>query len=780
MNEITVQEQLLSGVNLLVDTVKITLGTKGKTVMFNKFRDFDDTEGYPVLTKDGVTVAKQVKSTNPVEELAIQVVRESAQKTVEASGDGPQPLYSKVLTPQGFVDMGSLKMGQEICGTNGSTQIIEGIFPKGEKEIYEVHFKYGRIVECCEDHLWNITTIQGINKTLSLKDIIESNTVEKIDNRGYKRHNFFVPRTYVDFSVKVLPVDPYLLGTLSSTKFIPKEYLYSSLEQRKQLLQGLIDTDGHINNRNLFEYCTESIELRDGFLELCRGLGIATRNKLHHIIDKDSHSNTSIYRITQLKGCKYGDSIEKILPKGEKTEMQCIKVSNPDQLYITDNYIVTHNTTSTCILAQSIIQQGFELLNKGMSSWEFNRYADEAMIDVVQQIRNHSFPVEGSLEVIEKLAGISSNEPYIGKLIRDIIEEVGVYADIEPKRTQNYVTDVELVKGMKLHKGYFAPFMCTDMDKLEFHADTGCYVLIFDGIIRDYNDIAEYVRLATTDTGDPIPILIFADDIATTALNRLQGLMKYSPRPMMIVEHDGFGDRKIELMNDISIVTGGFIVDVDTKSKSPKDMMGWCEEVLVNQKYSCLFRGTVDEEALEQEVKNIQRKIEVGNLEKSDAKFYNKRLANLIGGIAVINVGGKTRVEMEETYTRIEDAVLAVRSALRDGVTIGGGYTWIKIMNKLYDDNNHPAYNAIVSSLAAIPYQLLLNAGESTVSDELFEMCIEKDRAYDLSDSKFYDIKDYQVFDASSVLVDSVINAVAVSKSILSIGRVISNGTVYI
>ena len=142
------KDKLLNGVNYIGDMVKVTLGAKGKNVLFrNKMT------GKATITKDGVTVARQLLSDDIVENMAIEIVREAAEKTVKSSGDGPQPLYAKILTPNGFTTMGEIKIGDEICGVDNTFQTVVGIFPKDKKEIYKVHFSDNRVVECCEDHL---------------------------------------------------------------------------------------------------------------------------------------------------------------------------------------------------------------------------------------------------------------------------------------------------------------------------------------------------------------------------------------------------------------------------------------------------------------------------------------------------------------------------------------------------------------------------------------------------------------------------------------------------
>jgi hypothetical protein len=154
-------KEILAGAEILYRAVKSTMGPSGHNVIIEN--------GYsaPLITKDGVTVAKSINLREKLPAVGAELLKEIAAKTNEMTGDGPQPLYSNVLTPKGWVKMGDLKIGDEICGTNKTKQRVLGVFPKGKKEIIKVTTSDGRIIECCEDHLWTITTSYGKKKTLT-------------------------------------------------------------------------------------------------------------------------------------------------------------------------------------------------------------------------------------------------------------------------------------------------------------------------------------------------------------------------------------------------------------------------------------------------------------------------------------------------------------------------------------------------------------------------------------------------------------------------------------
>ena len=203
------RQSILAGVKQLADAVKVTLGPRGRNAIL------DRAYSSPLITKDGVTVAQEINLADPFENIGAQMVKEVAEKTLDIAGDGPQDLNSKILTPTGWVKMGKTKVGMDICGTNKSTQKVIGIFPKGKKEIYKVYLSGNRVMRCCEDHLFKVTTSSGIKKTLPLRRLIKD--YKKINNKDKSMsHKYFVKTTLVEFveDKEKMPIDPYLLGVL--------------------------------------------------------------------------------------------------------------------------------------------------------------------------------------------------------------------------------------------------------------------------------------------------------------------------------------------------------------------------------------------------------------------------------------------------------------------------------------------------------------------------------------------------------------------------------------
>ena len=258
-----------------------------------------------------------------------------------------------------------------------------------------------------------------------------------------------------------------LLGTKSDTKFIPKNYLYSTIEDRERLLDGLLATDGHINSRGLFEFSTVSDKLADDFQELILSLGKSFNRRLHHR-DKDtnSYSDKSIHRISQLQGYKYGAKIVDIRPTGIFTDMMCIKVENEDHLYITDGYIPTHNTTTAIVLTEALVLGGLELIKENHNRTEVLRALVDISDKVVDNLKRKSKRLSSSM-LIDVASISANNDREIGRIIAEVYKDVGKTGIVTVERSQNDETYTETTKGMKFDRGYLSSLFVNDQKKDE-------------------------------------------------------------------------------------------------------------------------------------------------------------------------------------------------------------------------------------------------------------------------------------------------------------------------
>jgi len=435
-------------------------------------------------------------------------------------------------------------------------------------------------------------------------------------------------------------------------------------------------------------------------------------------------------------------------------------------------------TTTTMILAQYIINEGLKLLDEGLSFYEMSRQVDEAVKDVVDYINNTSIKIEDNQELLREIAAISSNDEKLGDYIYSIIEEIGLYGDIEVKESQYSETRKIQTKGMKLHKGWMENFMMNDPRELKFKAND-CHILIIDDIIQAITDIDQYIRHLNGK-----PLVVFCDEVTDITLSQIQKWMSTTGYPACFVHNDGHGERKQILMNDLAALTSAYVISA--QDPFDPDNLGFTGQIQVGEWHTSILDGESDTDMIEaitydiQEILNDDANDDETLITNVDRKFHKKRLANLTGGLAVIHVGGRTQMEMKELKDRFDDAVLAVGSAIKQGVNVGGGSTYIncqKILNKRYKESKGRGYKLIIDSLDSPFKQLLTNADLSSQFG-FYKNQLTKGKALDLRDNKLYNLATtkYTVYDPSSVLIDSLINATAVAKSLLSIKDVLFDG----
>jgi len=815
--------KLMRGVTILTDAVTSTLGPSGRTVII------EPEYNVPHVTKDGVTVAKHITLADPIENLGAQIIKQAAATTAQVAGDGPQPLYAKVLTPNGFVTIGNLNKGDIICGTNGTTQTIEETYEKGEKEIYKVYFSNGRVVECCEDHLWTIVTERGLRKTLPLKDIIPA----------HKNRSVFIPNTAVEFNTKNVAIDPYLVGLLigdgslsgtgrielslglakehvlskieptliesvkwvedknyfrvvlssslqeplkelglhgtnSKTKFIPKDYLYNNVIVRSGLLQGLLDTDGYINKRGNFEFSTVSDQLKDDFLELAYSLGYSVHHKLHvRDLDIDSYSNTPIHRITQLKGYKRGNKIVSIEKTDTLTQMRCIKVSNPDNLYITDGYIATHNTTTATLLAYELLREG-SLLKADPNT--IKRSFEKLAAETINKVKAVSKEV--TLDNIRHIASISANnDTKIGDLIKQGYDFVGLDGILTLEDSKSGHTSVSTVEGANIPTmTYLSPYFLTDKVKREVVYENPVF-LITDKKIRANVEVVTALEISQRLKR---PLVIIADELEAQALALLVVNRIHNMFPVVALRAPAYAERRAQILEDLCTLTGATLIS-NIASKRLEDVteadLGSAKKIVVTDEGSLLLQTGGEKKKIEDRIEEL-----TGQLTDPMNTTYltNKimeRIAFLKGKIAVISVGAATETEALEVKYRVDDALRAVTSAIKEGYVEGGGMTLLRIASEMETNDSieeafqrvlKAPFNKILENADLDPIEVIkqLSKVQQANPDEPFGFNAATHRIENLFDSG--------VIDPTLVVTESLKNAASAAGMLL-----LTNATVH-
>lgn len=572
-----------------------------------------------------------------------------------------------------------------------------------------------------------------------------------------------------------------LLGTLSDTKFIPKEYLYASKFQREELFRGLIDTDGYINKRGLFEFSTVSDRLADDFQELISGLGYSFNRRLHtRDNDKNSYSDKSIHRIQQLQGYKYGSKIVDIRPTGIHTEMMCIKVSNEDHLYITDGYIPTHNTTTAIVLTEALVLGGLEHMSEEMNRTEVLRHMVDISTKVVDKLKKKAKKVSSTM--LLDVASISANnDREIGRIISEVYKDVGKTGIVTVERSQTDETYAETTKGLKIDRGYLSSLFINDQKKDEcVFEDT--MVLVADIEISNILQIENVLKPIISE-GKKLLIIAPCNSnlVNTLAANTMKGILN-----VVAIAPPNFGYKQHELMHDIAISVGATYYSEktgDDLSHINYSDLGHAARVIVSKDKTVILKSSVrsNEQDIDTRVAQLWDAHKLAT-RKGDKDFILERIASLTGGIGVIFVGGQTDLEQKELYDRVDDAVCAVRSALEEGILAGAGKALLEQSAELEADETKSAeYNAallIVKNALMSPFlQILTNAGLK--ASEIYKDGVELGYGYNLKTGQMGDLIAMGVIDPLKVTRSALQNAVSVAITILSTNAIITVARTY-
>ena len=378
------------------------------------------------------------------------------------------------------------------------------------------------------------------------------------------------------------------------------------------------------------------------------------------------------------------------------------------------NDVAGDGTTTATLLAQAIIREGMRNLAAGANPMILQKGISKAVERAVEEIKNFSTEVS-SKEAIEQVASISAANEQVGKLISEAMEKVGNDGVITVEESKSMGTSLDVVEGMQFDRGYLSPYMVTDSDKMVAELEDP-YILITD---KKISNIQEILPLLEQVLQASKPLLIIADDIdgealATLVVNSLRGTLN-----VVGVKAPGYGDRRKDMLQDIAILTGGQVVSSDL-GQDLKDatieMLGSAAKVRVEKDLTVIVNGAGEKSELENRISHIKNQIEESDSE-FDKEKLQERLAKLSGGVAVIQVGAATEVELKERKLRIEDALAATRAAVEEGIVAGGGTVLIdsigavaKVVDELEGDEKTGA-NIILKALEEPLRQIAENAG---------------------------------------------------------------------
>ncbi|HPA63747.1 MAG TPA: chaperonin GroEL [Spirochaetota bacterium] len=347
------------------------------------------------------------------------------------------------------------------------------------------------------------------------------------------------------------------------------------------------------------------------------------------------------------------------------------------------NDIAGDGTTTATVLAAAIYKECLKNVTAGANPTALKRGLDKAVEAAVKSIKESSRAIKDKKEVAQVAAISANNDMEIGELISEAMEKVGKDGVITVEEAKSIETHLEVVEGMQFDRGYISPYMATDAENMTATLEDA-YILLYDKKISSMKDllpVLEQVAQARK------PLLIIAEDVegealATVVVNNLRKTIS-----CVAVKAPGFGDRRKAMMEDIAILTGGQVISEEVGRKlesATMEDLGQAKKVIIEKENTTVIEGKGDSKHVQERIKQIKKQIETSTSDYDKEKL-NERLAKLAGGVAVINVGAATEVELKEKKARVEDALSATRSAVEEGIVPGGGLTLLSTFKAITD-----------------------------------------------------------------------------------------------
>ena len=436
------------------------------------------------------------------------------------------------------------------------------------------------------------------------------------------------------------------------------------------------------------------------------------------------------------------------------------------------NDVAGDGTTTATLLAQAIIREGLRNLAAGANPMVLKKGIEAATEAAVEGLREQSQPINGK-QAIAQVASNSAADETIGKLISDAMETVGADGVITVEESKTMTTGMTTVEGMQFDRGYSSAYMVTDTEKMEAVLDDPL-ILITDKKISAIQEVLPVLE-QVVQTGKKL--LIIAEDVegealSTLVVNKLRGTFT-----CVSVKAPGFGDRRKEMLQDIAILTGGTVISSETGmelKEATVDMLGKARQVKVNKENTTIIDGAGDKAAIKARVGQIKAQI-AETTSDYDREKLQERLAKLAGGVAVIQVGAATEVEMKERKMRIEDALSATRAATEEGIVPGGGIALLNVIPKvasLLDSFAGDAKTGVQIILRALEEpirQIALNAGiDGSVIVDRIKNAKKPGYGYDALKGEYVDMVERGIIDPTKVTRSALQNAASIAAMVLT------------
>ena len=430
-------------------------------------------------------------------------------------------------------------------------------------------------------------------------------------------------------------------------------------------------------------------------------------------------------------------------------------------------------TTTATVLAQAVVTEGHRNLAAGANPMDLKRGIDQAVASATTNLHSISKSVSGSKEIAQVGTISANNDSTIGDIIAESMEKVGKDGVITIEEAKSAETSLEVVEGMQFDRGYLSPYFVTDSERMEVSLEDP-YIILVEKKVSNMKDILPAIEQIAK-TGNPFVIVaedIEGEALATLVVNKLRGTLKCAA-----VKAPGFGDRRKAMLEDLAILTGGSVVSEDMGMKL-EDLtlakLGQAKSVVIDKDNTTVVDGMGDKAGIKARINQIRTQIDDTSSDY-DREKLQERLAKLAGGVAVINVGAATEIEMKEKKARVEDALHATRAAVEEGIVPGGGVALVrsiatveKTVKAIKQHDQKVGAEIVLKALEAPLRQIVTNAGleGALIVDKV--KASSTNEGFDAASETFTDMISAGIIDPTKVVRTALENAASVAGLLLT------------
>ena len=427
-------------------------------------------------------------------------------------------------------------------------------------------------------------------------------------------------------------------------------------------------------------------------------------------------------------------------------------------------------TTTATVLAQAMYREGYKVVAAGANPMDLKRGVDAAVEVVVSELRKLSKPTKDQQEIAQVGTVSANNDETIGTIIAEAMNKVGKEGVITVEEAKAMETTLDIVEGMQFDRGYLSPYFVTDAEKMQTELEEP-YILLHEKKISSMKDLLPILEQVAR-SGKPFLVIaeeVEGEALATLVVNKIRGTLRCAA-----VKAPGFGDRRKAMLEDISILTGGRVISEDLGIKLENVNMndlGRAKRVRIDKDNTTIVEGMGESSALEGRVKQIRVQVEETTSDY-DREKLQERLAKLVGGVAVINVGAATETEMKDRKARVEDALNATRAAVEEGIVAGGGVAYLRCLAALdkmkLGGDRQTGVNIVKRALEEPIRQIANNAGHD--GSVVVERVKGKTGAvgFDAAKEEYTDLIKAGIIDPTKVVRLALQNAASVASLMIT------------